>query len=213
MEQVNVSGKLESVKRFLVSGGWGRTHPGKAAILHWSLKVQESNTDAAARIEYRATSCEDKFMKAPFVIGRLLFGGFFLYNGINHLKYARNMAPYAESKGVPAAELAVKLSAVPLIIGGTSILLGVKPKLGALAILGFLAGVSPVMHDFWRMEDPEKRMQNQIDFMKNAALAGGALALMGVEEPWEASIPVEQLKPGQSKLTRWARKISRKIAA
>ena len=143
-------------------------------------------------------------MKAPFLIGRLLLGGFFVYSGINHLRQAKEMAPYAESKGVPAAELAIKLSGVPLIIGGTSILLGVKPKLGTLAILGFLAGVSPVMHDFWRMEEPEKRTQNMIDFMKNAALAGGALALMGVEEPWEASVPVEQLKAGQSKLNRHA---------
>ncbi len=152
-------------------------------------------------------------MKAPFLIGRLLFGGFFLYNGINHLQHAKDMASYAESKGVPSPELAVRLSAAPLIIGGTSILLGVKPKLGALAILGFLAGVSPVMHDFWRMQDPEKRMQNMIDFMKNTALAGGALALMGVDEPWEASVPVEQLKPGQSKLTRKVRKLGRKLAA
>jgi len=51
---------------------------------------------------------------------------------------------------VPAAELAVKLSAVPLIVGGASLLLGVKPKLGGMALLGLLAGVSPVMHDFWR---------------------------------------------------------------
>ena len=57
------------------------------------------------------------------------------------------MAPYAESKGVPTPESAATLSALPLILGGASLLLGVKPKLGAVAI-GFLAGVSPVMHDF-----------------------------------------------------------------
>lgn len=46
------------------------------------------------------------------------------------------------------------------------------------------------MHDFWRNEDPNERMNNMVNFMKHLALAGGALALMGVEEPWEASIPV-----------------------
>src|SRR5258708_24794027 len=95
-------------------------------------------------------------MKAPFLIGRILFGGFFLYNGINHLKKAKDMAPYAESKGVPAPELAVKLSAVPLLIGGASLLLGVKPKLGALPIFSFLPGVSPLMHDFWRNQNPHE---------------------------------------------------------
>lgn len=147
-------------------------------------------------------------MKAPFLIGRLLFGGFFLYNGINHLKNRKQMAPYAGSKGVPVPEAATIASGIPLIIGGASLLLGVKPKLGAAAILGFLAGVSPIMHDFWRNEDPQERQSNMINFMKNAALAGGALALMGVEEPWEASVPI-----GQPGLNQKLRKAIRQIAA
>lgn len=146
-------------------------------------------------------------MKAPFLIGRLLFGGYFLYAGINHIRNRHQMAPYAESKGVPAPEFAVTASGIPLIIGGASILLGVKPKLGAAAIIGFLAGVSPVMHDFWRNEDPNERQKNMVDFMKNAALAGGALALMGVEEPWEASIPTKH------RFGKKLRKAARQIAA
>ena len=144
-------------------------------------------------------------MKAPFLIGRLLFGGFFLYSGINHIKNHRQMAPYAESKGVPKPEAAIMLSGIPLIVGGASLLLGVKPKYGAAAILGFLTGVSPVMHDFWRNEDPNERQANMINFMKNAALAGGALALMGVEEPWEASV---SRPPFSKKLKKLARQIA-----
>lgn len=147
-------------------------------------------------------------MKAPFLIGRILFGGFFIYNGINHLRHHQQMAPYVESKGVPSPSLAVKLSGIQLIVGGTSLLLGVKPKLGAAAIIGFLAGVSPVMHDFWRNEDPNERQNNMSSFMKNAALAGGALALMGVEEPWEGSVSVSKRS-----LRRNLRKAMRQIAA
>jgi putative oxidoreductase len=145
-------------------------------------------------------------MKAPFLIGRILFGGYFLYNGINHLVERKNMASYSASKGVPKPEVAVTATAVPLMVGGTSILLGLKPKWGAIAILGFLAGVSPIMHDFWRNEDPNERMNNMTSFLKNLALAGGALALMGVEEPWEASLR----KPT---LTEKVRKVTRQLAA
>ncbi len=81
-------------------------------------------------------------MKIPFLIGRLVFGGYFLYAGI------------AGSKNVPMPEAAVTVSGALLTLGGASILLGVKPKVGAAAIVGFLAGVSPVMHDFWRVEIP-----------------------------------------------------------
>jgi len=68
--------------------------------------------------------------------------------------------------------------------------LGTKPKLGAAALVGFLAGVSPIMHDFWKQEQPEQRMNDMINFTKNMALLGGAMALMGVEEPWPASLPL-----------------------
>ena len=147
-------------------------------------------------------------MKAPFLIGRLLFGGFFIYNGINHLRQRKTMASYTASKNVPAPEMAVTLSAVPLVLGGASILLGIKPKWGAAAVLGFLAGVSPVMHDFWRNEDPQERNTNMTSFFKNVALAGGALALMGVEEPWEASVPV-----ARPSLVKRVRNATRKLAA
>jgi putative oxidoreductase len=131
-------------------------------------------------------------MKAAFLIGRLVFGGFFLYNGINHLKRRKQLGQYAESKNVPMAEATVAATGVVLIAGGASILLGVKPKLGTAAIAGFLAGVSPVMHNFWSMQDPQQRMNEMINFSKNMALLGSALALMGVDEPWPASVPIGQ---------------------
>ena len=131
-------------------------------------------------------------MKIPFLLGRIVFCGFFLYNGINHLVQRKSLAQYAKSKKVPAADLAVPASGAALIIGGSSILLGIKPKWGALAIMGFLASVSPTMHDFWKAEDPNQRMNDMINFSKNLALLGAALALMAVEEPWPASVPVAQ---------------------
>ena len=130
-----------------------------------------------------------KTMKIPFLLGRIAFGGFFIYNGINHLKERKTMAQYAQSKNVPAAEAAVVGSGIMMLAGGASLLLGVKPKLGAAAIVGFLAGVSPVMHNFWQAEDPNQRMNDMVHFSKNMAMLGAAVALMGVEEPWEASIP------------------------
>jgi len=147
-------------------------------------------------------------MKAPFLIGRLLFGGFFLYNGINHLRNRKQLGQHAGAKGVPAPTLTVTMTGIPLLIGGASILLGVKPKYGALAILGFLAGVSPVMHDFWNSENPDARTSDMINFAKNMALAGGALALMGVDEPWEVSVPV-----ARPSLVERVRAAGRKLAA
>jgi putative oxidoreductase len=108
-------------------------------------------------------------MKAPFLIGRLIFGGYFIYNGINHFKQTHALAQYAGTKKVPRPREAVMASGAMMLLGGTSILLGIKPKYGPAAILGFLAGVSPpIMHDFWRREDPNQRMNDMINSESSA---------------------------------------------
>ena len=148
-------------------------------------------------------------MKLPFLIGRLLFGGYFLYNGINHFKNRSQLAQYAASKGVPGPEVAVALTGAMLLVGGTSIIAGVKPKVGAAAVAGFLAGVSPIMHNFWKAEDRTQAMNDTINFTKNLALLGGTLALMSVTEPWPASLPVAQPR----KLAGVKRELQQRLAA
>src|SRR6184192_3950287 len=119
-----------------------------------------------------------------------------------------NRAVRGRKKG-PRPREAVMATGAMMLLGGTSILLGIKPKYGAAAILGFLAGVSPIMHDFWRAEDPNQRMNDMINFTKNLALMGGAAALMAVEEPWPLSVPVAQ--PGR--IERARKFFRREIAA
>src|SRR4051812_18819501 len=97
-------------------------------------------------------------MKIPFLIGRIVLGGVFVYNGINHFRRLKTMSQYAGSKRVPLPEAMVALTGGALVLGGASIITGLQPKLGVAAISAFLGGVSPVMHDFWSHEDPNQRM-------------------------------------------------------
>jgi uncharacterized membrane protein YphA (DoxX/SURF4 family) len=147
-------------------------------------------------------------MKDSFLLGRLIFGGYFLYAGINHFRERKSMAQYVTSKRVPLPELAVTATGALLVVGGASILLGVKPKLGTMAIMTFLAGVSPVMHDFWRVEDPNQRQNEMTHFTKNLAMLGAAAALLGVDEPWPMSVPV-----GQPDKLEHVRRFARQVAA
>jgi uncharacterized membrane protein YphA (DoxX/SURF4 family) len=75
-----------------------------------------------------------------------------------------------------------------LIAGGLSIIAGAKPKQGLAAIIAFLVPVSLQMHRFWEEQDAQKKQMEMTQFLKNLALTGAALALMGVAEPWPASI-------------------------
>ncbi len=127
-------------------------------------------------------------MRALHVLGRAMFGGFFVYNGINHLKNTEGLARYAGSKGVPSAERAVQFTGAMLVAGGLSIIAGLKPKEGLALIIGFLVPVSLQMHRFWDERDPMKKQTETVQFAKNIALIGAALALLQVEQPWPASV-------------------------
>lgn len=120
----------------------------------------------------------------PLMLGRLIFGGYFLYNGINHFLNKQNMSGYAEAKGVPAPDVAVQASGALMILGGLSLLTGYKPKIGAALIGTFLTGVTPSIHTFWKEADPQRRQAEMINFMKNVALLGGAMIAAGRPEPW-----------------------------
>jgi uncharacterized membrane protein YphA (DoxX/SURF4 family) len=121
-------------------------------------------------------------------MGRALLGGYFLYNGINHFINHKMLAEYARSKQVKAPALAVAASGAMIAAGGASVLAGMRPKLGASLIAGFLLGVSPQIHDFWSVEDQQQRMQEFVNFTKNIALVGAAFLLAAFPEPWPVAV-------------------------
>jgi uncharacterized membrane protein YphA (DoxX/SURF4 family) len=127
-------------------------------------------------------------MRALFLLGRALYGGFFVYNGLNHLLHIEKMSQYAASKGVPAPDAAVRSTGGMLLAGGISVVAGVKPRQGLATLLAFLVPTTLQMHRFWEVEDPSQRMAEMTNFAKNVALIGAALALMQLDEPWPASV-------------------------
>ncbi len=123
-----------------------------------------------------------------FLIGRMLLGGYFLFNAVNHFTRINMMAGYAQSKGVPSAKAAVGFSGVLLLIGGLSILLGVYPTVGIAALALFLIPVTFTIHSFWKIQDPMAKMGETVNFTKNMALLGAALTLLAIPQPWAVSL-------------------------
>lgn len=113
------------------------------------------------------------------LVGRLLFGLVFAFQGLNHFTGVDGMAGYAESKGVPAARFMVVASGAMLVLGGLAIAAGAYPTLGAGAIAVFLLVTTPVMHDFWAVPD-EQTQEQMTHFLKNVELFGAALAFLAI---------------------------------
>jgi len=127
-------------------------------------------------------------MEIAFLIGRIVLGVYYLFNAFNHFRSLNMMAGYASSKGVPAPKLAVAGTGVLLLLGGLSILLGVQPTIGVILIVVFLVPVAFMMHNFWAVQDPQMKMGEMVNFMKNIALAASALMFLAIPQPWPLSL-------------------------
>ena len=67
-------------------------------------------------------------------------------------------------------------------------MLGFLPILGLLILILFLIPTSVVMHNFWTIQNPMQRAAEQVNFLKNIALTGAALALMYGAADWPLSL-------------------------
>lgn len=123
-----------------------------------------------------------------FALGRVLLGGFFLYNGVNHLRNLDALTGYAGSVGIPAPRLATAGTGVLMLLGGAGVLLGAYPEIALGLLVLFLVPTSFLMHAFWSVEDPQQRGAQRVQFLKNVAVLGAVLMLAAMATPWPWSL-------------------------
>ena len=119
-----------------------------------------------------------------FLVGRVLFGGYFVMNGLNHFMKMGMMKGYASSKSVPMASMAVAITGLMILLGGLGILMGVYIQLSVLLLAIFLVFVTFKMHNFWAVTEPNMKMMEMVNFYKNMALLGAVLMMLFIPSPW-----------------------------
>lgn len=123
-------------------------------------------------------------MNVLFLLGRLIFGGFFLMNAWSHFKNLDALTGYAQSKGVPSSRAAVFVSGILLLLGGLGVVFGISPEASLALLIIFLVPVTFMMHAYWKETDPNMKMMQRIQFYKNLALIGACLMLYAIPVPW-----------------------------
>jgi len=131
-------------------------------------------TTASAGIPYHSEAIAVPQALAV-VLGRLFFAAMFLMSGPG--LFSKQTIAFAASQGVALASLAVPFAGALALIGGLSIVLGYRAKLGAWLIVVFLVPVTLMMHKFWGVSDPTMAQMQMINFMKNVSMLGGALLI------------------------------------
>jgi putative oxidoreductase len=127
-------------------------------------------------------------MQLLFLLGRVIYGGFFFMSGMNQFRTLPTASAEAAAKGVPVPQAAVTAAGVLNIMGGLSVLFGCYPTLGLACIILFMVPVTFFMHNFWADTDPVAQKANQINFGKNAAITGASLMLLLTPQPWPFSL-------------------------
>lgn len=114
---------------------------------------------------------------ALHIIGQVLLGGFFIYNGVKHFSSFRDYVAYSGSMRVPAPKLAVTVTGLLLLAGGLGIFFNFQVRIAIILLAIFLIPTTIMMHDFWKRDNPGERSAQKIQFLKNSALLGALLLL------------------------------------
>src|SRR5580765_1789404 len=128
------------------------------------------------------------YLDYVFLLGRILYGGFFVLGGLNHFQHLDMMAGFTASKGVPAAKALVTLSGLLILVGGLLVIVGWHARTGLACIVLFLVPVTFLMHNYWVETEMMPRINQRVNFQKNIALLGAALMMLMIARPWALSL-------------------------
>ncbi|MEU3628638.1 hypothetical protein BS329_06725 [Amycolatopsis coloradensis] len=123
-------------------------------------------------------------------VARPLLAAIFISGGIGALRDTQGHAKAAEPfltgtfdklegvvpEAVPRDPATlVRIDAAVKVGAGFALATGKAPRLASLLLLGSLVPTTLATHRFWEIKEPAERQQQQIQFIKNAGLAGGLL--------------------------------------
>jgi putative oxidoreductase len=132
------------------------------------------------------------------LVGRILLCVIFLMSGAGHIADFKKITEELMPKvGVPQQQVMLAGAIAVLIVGGVSVVIGYKARVGALLLAVFLALATCYFHDFWNVTADRVKQQNpalteeaakaqakkeneeqMISFLKNTALLGAMVFIM-----------------------------------
>jgi putative oxidoreductase len=113
-------------------------------------------------------------------LGRALLAAIFLVSAVtHHIPATVEIITELEAKRVPEPKIAHYVALACMLIGGVSVLIGFKARIGALLLALFLGAATYYYHDFWQLAEGSDEFKAQMmHFMKNVTILGGLLFIL-----------------------------------
>ena len=116
---------------------------------------------------------------APFV-GRVILAWFFLAEAYSRTVDWDATVSLFSTLGVPFPPIMHFIALTVLVLASVSLIIGLRARVGALALFSFVAVSNIFMNDYWNIADVIERQDAATAFARNLALGGGLLVLMGL---------------------------------
>jgi len=125
------------------------------------------------------------------LVARVLLSLIFVLSAVDHLRHWEGTVKRMTAAGMgfegvfgssaPAVvHVLLTLAVAFLLLGGLSVMLGLRARWGAVMLLVFFVPATLVFHDFWTLPPGSDEYSNQMHhFMKNLGLMGGLLTVLG----------------------------------
>lgn len=117
--------------------------------------------------------------RAPLrAFGRAALASVFIKSGADILFNPAHRVKQAADFGIKEAELAVRADGLGMVVAGLALAIGYRPKAAAAVLAGLLVPTTLAGHPFWKMDDPQVRHQQEVQFFKNLSMFGGILMVL-----------------------------------
>jgi putative oxidoreductase len=111
------------------------------------------------------------------LLGRIFLVVLYLISGFGKIMEPVTTKGAIASTGLPMVPVLYVLAIIFELVGGLSILFGIKARWGATMLIIFTVAASVLFHNFWASPPAEMQMQ-LINFLKNFSIIGGLLLLI-----------------------------------
>lgn len=146
-------------------------------------------------------------------LARPLLGSMFVLGGLDAARHPHEKSPAAEgvvdflrektSVSVPDVATVVRIDGIATLVAGIALSLGRAPRVAATVLTASLVPTTIAAHSFWKIDDPDQRAQQQLQFLKNASMLGGLLL---------AAVDTEGKPSVAWRTRRAARRLSRNVS-